>query len=101
MNQPANHQSQTGTDLRALRIYDALIQQTPEADYAELETLGQQIRAARTTLGLPRRQLATLLHLDLEVLAGLENGCGTLETARFVLEQVTGIVKRQRATTIQ
>ncbi len=86
----------SGTDVRAMRTYSALIRQTREEDRAELETLGGQIQAARAALGVSRKQLVTLLHLDLELLVALEHGCGDVATARLVLEQVSAVVERRR-----
>ncbi|MBN2470636.1 MAG: hypothetical protein JXN59_07940 [Anaerolineae bacterium] len=91
-----------GTDLQAMRTYRALIRQTSEEDLPALETLGAQIRAARMALGVSRRQLVTLLHLDLELLVALENGCGDVATANLVLEQVTAVLnKRRREIAVQ
>lgn len=92
----------SGTDSHALHVYSQLIQQTPPEDQAAIARIGQQIRASRSAMQVTRRQLATLLHLEVELLVGLENGSGNLETARVVLERVQEIhAKHRTQSTLQ
>jgi hypothetical protein len=70
------------------RYRQALLERQDAAAEQQVIFIGHRIRSCRHALGLSRAELAGQLEVEVEVLVTLENGCGDVETAFWLLESV-------------
>lgn len=78
-----------GLSRQSLERYRQTLLEEQDANTArQISIIGQEIQSCRHTLRLSRAELAGQLEIEVEVLVTIENGCGDLLTAFWLLESV-------------
>jgi DNA-binding XRE family transcriptional regulator len=70
------------------RYRQALLEHQDATTERQVTLIGHWIRSCRSALRLSRAELAGQLEVEVEVLVTIENGCGDVETAFWLLESV-------------
>ncbi len=78
-----------GLGKQSLERYRQILLEKPDLNTEQqVRFIGHRIRHYRHTLGLSRAELAGQLEVEVEILVTIENGCGDVETAFWLLESV-------------